>query len=180
MMQIKDHILQNVKQVSSPNCDDRPEKDISLLVIHGISLPPGQYGGPYIEQFFTNNLNPSEHPFFEKIKELKVSSHVVIRRGGEVIQFVPFNKRAWHCGVSQFKGRNNCNDFSIGIELEGTDEEAYTNEQYNILKEITGLLVSKYSIDKSSITGHENVAPGRKTDPGPFFEWDKYLNEKIT
>lgn len=161
----------------SPNQDARPEQqDINLLVIHNISLPPGQFGGAYIEQLFCNSLNPEEHAFFQDIYQLRVSAHVLIRRSGEVIQFVPFHRRAWHAGQSCFRGRTNCNDFSIGIELEGSDEQPFTDVQYQELSAITCSLMQTYrhlTIDR--ICGHEHIAPGRKTDPGPHFDWRRYL-----
>lgn len=164
-------------RVLSPNFNDRPSgAEVSLLVIHNISLPPGQYGGGYIEQFFQNCLPVAEHEYFESIKELQVSAHLLIERTGRVVQFVPLTKRAWHAGVSNFKGIENCNDFSIGIELEGTDEQAYTSKQYERLGVLTKDIQSKFSaITNDRIVGHSDIAPGRKTDPGPAFDWDRYL-----
>lgn len=165
--------LKNVKQVVSPFYNDRPKsKPISLLVIHNISLPPNQYGGPYVEQLFTGKLAPKVHPYFASIYQLQVSSHLFIRRDGEIIQFVPFDKRAWHAGQSNFKGQENCNDFSIGIELEGCDTEDFTELQYQQLATITLFLQQYYSIE--DITGHSDIAPERKTDPGPCFDWQYY------
>lgn len=165
--------LQNIKQVISPFYNERPtETPISLLVIHNISLPPNQYGGPYVEQLFTGQLNPKDDPYFASIYQLQVSSHLFIRRDGEIIQFVPFDKRAWHAGQSNFKGQENCNDFSIGIELEGCDTEAFTKQQYQQLASITVFLQQYYSIE--NITGHSDIAPERKTDPGPCFDWQYY------
>ncbi|OCG25566.1 hypothetical protein A9G11_02050 [Gilliamella sp. wkB108] len=167
--------LQNVKHVISPFYNERPiDKPISLLVIHNISLPPNQYGGPYVEQLFTGQLDPKKHPYFATIYQLQVSSHLFIRRNGEIIQFVPFDKRAWHAGQSQFKGQENCNDFSIGIELEGCDSEDFTEQQYQQLATVTVLLQQSYSI--VDIVGHNDIAPERKTDPGPYFNWQYYLN----
>ncbi len=165
------------KQICSPNYDERPvDDDISLLVIHGISLPPGEYGGEFVEQLFTNCLNPSIHPYFEEIKHLRVSSHLFINRNGELTQFVPLNKRAWHAGESEFKGRTTCNDFSIGIELEGCDEESYCDSQYETLAAVTEMIRHRWNkISKDRIVGHSDIAPGRKTDPGPAFNWDHYL-----
>ena len=165
--------LSAVRQVASPNYNDRPDpEDISLVVIHGISLPLGEFGGPAIEALFTNRLDPQHHPFFEQIRELQVSAHLLIRRDGEVIQFVPFDKRAWHAGVSEFAGRANCNDYSIGIELEGTDTLPYTDDQYRALSEVLRALQAAYSsISVERIVGHSDVAPGRKTDPGASFDW---------
>ncbi|MBJ7222891.1 MULTISPECIES: 1,6-anhydro-N-acetylmuramyl-L-alanine amidase AmpD [unclassified Brenneria] len=168
--------LSEIKHLSSPHCDSRPDSEApSLLVIHNISLPPGEFGGPYIDQLFTATLDPSAHPYFADISHLRVSAHCLIRRDGEIIQYVSFNQRAWHAGVSCFEGRERCNDFSIGIELEGTDTLPFTTEQYHQLAAITRLLVSAYPITPSRITGHSNIAPGRKTDPGPVFDWDLYL-----
>ena len=172
------HLLTDVLYVPSPNCDERPAgSTIDLIVIHGISLPPGQYGGPYITQLFTNQLNPTEHPYFAGLAGLKVSSHLLIRRDGRIIQFVPLDKRAWHAGKSQFQGRPNCNDFSIGIELEGTDDAPYTDAQYEQLSQvITALFVTYPMLQPARITGHSDIAPGRKTDPGPHFDWSRLLD----
>ena len=171
-----DHWLNEAKQVVSPFYDARPDdKDISLLVVHNISLPPGQFGGPYIEQLFTGTLNPNEHPFFNVIYKFRVSAHCLIRRDGSVVQFVPFNKRAWHAGVSSFAGRARCNDYSIGIELEGTDFTAYTQVQYDALAAVTNVLQNAYPlINDERITGHQYIAPLRKSDPGLSFHWKKY------
>ena len=169
--------LQEAKVCSSPNCSDRDSGEISLIVIHNISLPPGEYGGGFIEKFFTNQLLPEEHPYFEEIFEMKVSSHLLIERDGSITQFVPFNKKAWHAGVSSYLGRENCNEFSIGIELEGTDDTAYTKDQYNSLIEVTIELMKAYpDIQKNSIVGHSDIAPSRKTDPGKSFDWELYLS----
>ena len=168
-----DACLTGVRRLFSPNCDARPDpQDISLLVIHGISLPPGRFGGPHVADLFLNRLDPAVHPFFAEIQDLRVSAHVFIRRGGGIIQFVPFAARAWHAGVSRFDGRERCNDFSIGIELEGTDERSYTRSQYRALARITRLLQRRYpAITPGRIVGHCDIAPGRKTDPGPYFDW---------
>ena len=175
MLKIKNGLLESATFLNSPNHDDRcNENDISLIVIHNISLPPNEFGGKGIEQLFTNTLDKNEHPFYEEIHELRVSSHLLIRRDGEVRQFVPFHKRAWHAGVSQFLGRDVCNDFSIGIEMEGTDFEPFEEVQYKALNKVIDALLKTYpSLNAESITGHEHIAPGRKTDPGPFFEWEK-------
>ncbi|KAG1654034.1 1,6-anhydro-N-acetylmuramyl-L-alanine amidase AmpD [Nymphon striatum] len=159
----------------SPNQDIRPnQNDISLIVIHNISLPPNEFGGDGIDQLFTNTLDKDEHPFYEEIHELRVSSHLLIRRDGEVVQYVSFNKRAWHAGESEFLGRSVCNDFSIGIEMEGTDFEPFTDIQYEQLGKTLQTLLNTYpSLSPDSITGHEHIAPGRKTDPGPYFEWQR-------
>lgn len=166
------------RQIESPNFDERPDpKEISLLVIHGISLPPNCYGGPHVDQLFTNTLNPDEHPYFKDICHLRVSSHLMINREGQVTQYVPLSKRAWHAGESEFKGRKVCNDFSIGIELEGCDNEPYTDSQYNILIELTDVIRAHWqAISKDRIVGHADIAPGRKTDPGPAFDWQRFLS----
>ncbi len=172
--------LQEAKVCSSPNCSDRDFGEISLIVIHNISLPPGEYGGGFIEKFFTNVLLPEEHPYFEEIFEMKVSSHLLIERDGSITQFVPFNKKAWHAGVSSYLGRENCNEFSIGIEVEGTDDTAYTKDQYNSLIEVTIELMKAYpDIQKNSIVGHSDIAPDRKTDPGKSFDWELYLSSLV-
>ncbi|MGE5757740.1 MAG: 1,6-anhydro-N-acetylmuramyl-L-alanine amidase AmpD [Sideroxydans sp.] len=166
--------LSGVRRVSSPNYDGRPPRTpIELLVIHNISLPPGEYGGDAIERFFTNALDHSEHPYYEQIRGVRVSSHFLVRRGGQIIQFVPCNKRAWHAGVSTWGGRSRCNDFSIGIELEGSDFESFTDRQYAALVRLTRRLKRSYPI--SGIVGHSDIAPDRKTDPGPFFDWERYM-----
>jgi N-acetyl-anhydromuramoyl-L-alanine amidase len=161
---------------ASPNCNPRPANtNIDLLVIHNISLPPNEFGGDYIDAFFTNQLDYSAHPYFKTLTELRVSAHLLIHRDGEIIQYVPFYKRAWHAGESVFAGRANCNDFSIGIELEGADDIAYTMPQYQRLAEVTKLLQQHYpQITQDRIVGHSDIAPGRKTDPGLAFDW-KYF-----
>ncbi|KRO78466.1 MAG: N-acetyl-anhydromuranmyl-L-alanine amidase, partial [Methylophilales bacterium BACL14 MAG-120910-bin43] len=153
---------------------------VSLLVIHNISLPPGKYGGEFIEKFFTNSLDPSIDPFFDKIKNLKVSSHFVIDRLGNLVQYVSTDNSAWHAGDSVWNGRTNCNDFSIGIELEGSDNIQYTNPQYEKLNELIDCLTKKYPI--KDIVGHSDIAPNRKTDPGVAFQWNKIkpLKDNIT
>lgn len=167
------------RRVNSPFFDQRSdEQDISLLVIHNISLPPGQFGGPYIEQLFTGRLDPDEHPFFKVVSGLRVSAHCLIRRDGEVVQFVPFSARAWHAGVSSFAGRQRCNDYSIGIELEGTDFVAYTAAQYQALARLTQAIQIRYpQIKNDRITGHQYIAPLRKTDPGLTFDWRRYRTD---
>ncbi|MFK8028890.1 MAG: 1,6-anhydro-N-acetylmuramyl-L-alanine amidase AmpD [Gammaproteobacteria bacterium] len=159
----------------SPNCDERPsEIDIDLLVVHSISLPPGEYGGSFICDFFQNKLAPNAHPYFQQISHLKVSAHVLIGRDGEFFQFVPFHKRAWHAGVSSFEGREKCNDFSIGIELEGTDDTPFRTIQYWKLAQLINALRATYpSMSDCPVVGHSNIAPGRKTDPGTEFEWSR-------
>ncbi len=176
-MKIIQHKLVEVRQKSSPNFTERPQgEEISLLVIHNISLPPGEYGGDYIDDLFCNCLDHSAHPYFRDLKDLRVSSHLLINRQGELTQYVPFDMKAHHAGESSFQGRQQCNDFSIGIELEGCDEEPFSDNQYAALAEITRLLMSYYpGIKEDRITGHSDIAPSRKTDPGPCFDWDRYL-----
>ena len=168
--------LSEARSVPSPNFNDRPASaEVSLLVLHNISLPPEQFGSDCVERFFTNSLDHSLHPFFEQIRGVEVSAHLFIRRDGELIQFVPLNKRAWHAGLSLFRGQENCNDFSIGIELEGYDTCPYTPAQYQCLVETTRQIMAKYpEITTERITGHSDIAPGRKTDPGPAFDWQHY------
>lgn len=162
--------------VPSPHYDVRTDtSDISLLVIHNISLPPGQFGGSYIEDFFLGKLDSSIHPFFKVIENMRVSAHCLIRRDGEVVQFVPFLARAWHAGVSSFAGREKCNDYSIGIELEGADYVAYTDEQYLSLQRLSSALIQSYPlITQPRITGHQYIAPLRKSDPGLVFDWARF------
>lgn len=157
----------------SPNYNKRPEDcDIDLLVLHNISLPPGEFGGDHVHQFFHNTLDYDLHPFYRSLKNVQVSSHLFIRREGQVIQFVPFELRAWHAGVSNFGGRERCNDFSIGIELEGTDDISYTSLQYRELCLVTAEIMKRYpKITIDRIVSHEQIAPDRKTDPGPSFDW---------
>ncbi|MDB4856579.1 1,6-anhydro-N-acetylmuramyl-L-alanine amidase AmpD [Gammaproteobacteria bacterium] len=176
-MRIKNHRLQDINFLESPNFNDRPiDEDISLLVIHSISLPPKKYNTDHIERFFLNELDFSSNNFYKNIDGMKVSAHVLIKRNGEVIQFVPFNKRAWHAGVSSYKGKNDCNNFSIGIELEGSDDDIFEDIQYEQLSLITSLLIEEYDlITKDNIKGHSDIAPERKTDPGVLFDWDRYL-----
>jgi AmpD protein len=169
----KTGLLQKILFIPSPNCEERPAgMNIDMIVIHNISLPPGEFGGPYIDDLFCNRLNPNKHPYFAEIVHLQVSSHCLIRRDGSITQYVPFSQRAWHAGVSSFQGREGCNDFSIGIELEGTDEIPYSKEQYASLGELITTLMSTYSnISYDRIVGHSTIAPDRKTDPGPSFDW---------
>ena len=177
-MIINNHLIADIKFLESPNFNTRP-KDVSinLLVIHSISLPPKVYGNNHIENFFLNKLDHSLDPFYEEIRELKVSAHVLIKRDGEIIQFVPFNMRALHAGESSFEGRGNCNDYSIGIELEGADDDDFEEIQYDKLCEVTIALQDEYkNITKENIKGHSDVAPRRKKDPGLFFKWDRYLD----
>ncbi len=171
------HLLTGVRYAPSPNAEARDEAP-SLIVIHNISLPPGEFGGPYIEQLFTNRLDPDAHPYFASIHEKRVSAHVLIRRDGRVVQFVPFHLCAWHAGASTYRGRDNCNDFSIGIELEGTDKIPYEEVQYSVLAAlIDALRVAYPSLGKRRIVGHADIAPGRKTDPGAAFDWQRLIDE---
>lgn len=172
---IQTGLLKEALQCPSPNCDARPEgEQIHLLVIHGISLPPGQFGGPFIDQLFSNCLQADQHPYFEEIADLRVSSHLLIRRDGQIVQYVPFHQRAWHAGESEFNGCHQCNDFSIGIELEGTDDQAYTEDQYEALIEISKQLMKTYlQIRPQNIVGHCDISAGRKTDPGEAFDWPR-------
>ncbi|MDO8939604.1 MAG: 1,6-anhydro-N-acetylmuramyl-L-alanine amidase AmpD [Methylicorpusculum sp.] len=174
-MHLAEHRITDCCQIMSPNCDERPDPDdISLIVIHCISLPPGEFGTACIDQLFCNDLNPADHPYFESIHQLKVSAHLLIKRTGEITQYVPFNLRAWHAGMSEYQGRQRCNDFSIGIELEGTDTTRYTSEQYTQLIAVIDCLLKHYpKLSRQAITGHSDIAPGRKTDPGPAFDWDR-------
>jgi len=166
-------LLDEAKQVPSPNCDARPNgSSIDLLVIHAISLPAGEFGGPWIDALFCNRLDPTAHPDFAGICQLTVSAHALIRRNGEIIQYVPFQQRAWHAGQSQFQGREACNDFSIGIELEGCDDKPFEPVQYQQLAKLIRTLMRTYpGIKSERITGHSDIAAGRKTDPGPYFDW---------
>jgi AmpD protein len=164
-----------VRRVVSPNHDARPARTpVSLLVIHSISLPPDEFGGAGVEQFFTNTLNSEEHPYYAHLRGVTVSAHFFIRRTGEIVQFVSCHRRAWHAGASLWRGRARCNDFSIGIELEGSDFVPFADAQYRSLAYLTRRLRRAYSI--GDITGHSDVAPGRKTDPGPHFDWPRYRN----
>ena len=165
--------LTQARRLASPNWDERPpHSQIDLLVIHGVSLPPGEFGGPWIDDLFQNRLDPAAHPYFGPIAHLRVSSHLLIRRDGELIQYVDLTRRAWHAGVSCFAGRERCNDFSIGIELEGTDEIAYEPVQYQVLAVTSRCLMRHFpAITPERIVGHSDIAPGRKTDPGPAFDW---------
>jgi AmpD protein len=172
-MTIQQHKLNDATQVESPNFNNRPdENEISLIVIHCISLPPNEFGESYIQDLFCNRLNPNTHPYFETIYTLQVSAHLLIRRDGECVQFVPFNKRAWHAGISTFQARENCNDFSIGIELEGSETIPYTADQYEKLNLVIRFLRETYP-NLKHIAGHSDIAPNRKTDPGASFDWSK-------
>ncbi|HEH9439164.1 TPA: 1,6-anhydro-N-acetylmuramyl-L-alanine amidase AmpD [Aeromonas sobria] len=165
---------QQARRVPSPHHNERAAPDdISLLVVHGISLPPGEFGGPFIDDLFMGRLDPDAHPYFAGIHQLRVSAHCLIRRDGELVQYVPFGARAWHAGVSSWQGREACNDFSIGIELEGTDETPYTEDQYRALASLTRAISGRYpAITHEKVVGHCDIAPGRKTDPGASFQWD--------
>jgi AmpD protein len=168
-------ILDGARQVPSPNCDDRPAGTVAdLLVVHGISLPPGEFGGPWIDRLFTNTLPRDAHPYFESVADLRVSSHLLVRRDGELVQYVPFHRRAWHAGVSSWEGRERCNDFAIGIELEGTDAAPYESTQYAALARVIAALCRAYpALSPGRLVGHSDIAPGRKTDPGPAFDWPR-------
>jgi AmpD protein len=164
-----------VRQVLSPHADARPQGTApELIVVHGISLPPGEFGGPWIDRLFTGRLPPDEHPFFRDVARTRVSAHALIDRRGNVVQYVPFGQRAWHAGVSRYLGRDSCNDFSIGIELEGVDDAPYEDAQYVQLAALVNALLAAYpSLDRARIVGHSDIAPGRKTDPGPSFDWHR-------
>ena len=172
-MQIDDEgWLDAARQAPSPNCDARPGNETpSLVVIHNISLPPGEFGGPAVEELFANRLDWDAHPYYQGIRGLEVSAHFFIRRDGELVQFVPCTKRAWHAGVSNWCGRERCNDFSIGVELEGSDDQPFTDAQYTRLNELLEVLRAAYPIE--AVAGHSDIAPGRKTDPGPHFAWHR-------
>jgi len=178
---IQDGWLNGARRAPSPNHDARPAGvAIDLVVVHGISLPPGRFGGAHIEQFFTNNLDFAAHPYFHGLREQRVSSHLLVRRDGELVQFVPFTQRAWHAGESSYGRRPRCNDFSIGIELEGTDDIVYTRSQYQQLAAVLTVLQQSYpGIDPARIVGHSDIAPRRKTDPGPAFDW-RYLHSLLS
>ena len=167
-------LLLGARFIASPNCDARPDIPApSLIVIHNISVPPDEFGGPGVIELFTNQLDPAAHPYYATIASLKVSAHFFIRRDGEIIQFVPCTQRAWHAGASTWCGRERCNDFSIGIELEGSDTIPFTDAQYVVLAKLTHALRAAYPIQ--DMAGHSDIAPGRKTDPGPHFDWGRLL-----
>lgn len=174
-------LLREARQVASPNYDERPDgAEPELIVIHNISLPPQEFGGPWIDALFSNTLDPNAHPYFAEIHQLEVSSHLLIRRDGELVQYVPFHQRAWHAGASNYEGRERCNDFSIGIELEGADEVPYEAVQYTVLAEVIAALEQTYpAISRKRMAGHSDISPQRKTDPGPAFDWDA-LYAKLT
>ena len=168
-------LASHARHVVSPNCDQRPpETVVDLVIIHGISLPPGRFGGPWIDALFTNTLNPSAHPYFMRLHGLRVSSHLLIRRRGELVQYVPLHRRAWHAGISRFEGRERCNDFSVGVELEGEDHRPYTEAQYRrLIGLLRAVMVAYPGVTPQRIVGHCHVAPERKTDPGPAFDWQR-------
>ncbi len=170
--------IKGVRKVISPNYDHRPDgSEIDLLVIHSISLPLGEFGGEYIDQLFTNSLNPKEHHYFAGVALPKVSAHILINRKGLITQYVPFAQRAWHAGISDYEGRMNCNDYSVGIELEGCDNMRFTQKQYDSLVNITEAIIRFWpKITKQRIIGHCHIAPDRKTDPGAMFDWGKYYS----
>lgn len=180
-MQIADGWLQGARRIASPNCDERPAgADIDLLVVHSISLPPGDFGGPWIDRLFTNRLDPAGHPYFQEIAGLEVSAHLLIRRSGEIVQYVPFHLRAWHAGASCWEGRERCNDFSIGIELEGAEEIPFEAVQYDRLVAISRALLVRYpALTPARVVGHCDIAPGRKHDPGPAFDWAGYREQLL-
>ena len=166
-------LVEGVRYIPSPNCDERPPGAVvELIVIHAISLPPGEFGGAGVVELFTNRLDPGAHPYYASIATLAVSTHFLIRRDGELIQFVPCAKRAWHAGASQWCGRERCNDFSVGIELEGCDDVPFQGVQYHALGVLTRALKERYAI--AGIVGHSDIAPGRKSDPGPCFDWNRF------
>ncbi len=168
----EDGLLEGARYLVSPNCDARPaDAQVELIVIHNISLPPGEFGGPAVIDLFLNRLDPTAHAYFAGIVHLRVSAHFLIRRDGEIIQFVPCTQRAWHAGVSQWRGRERCNDFSVGIELEGADEIPFEDAQYARLVRLIAAIKTRYPI--VDMIGHSDIAPGRKTDPGVAFEWDR-------
>lgn len=168
--------INGVRKVPSPNCDARPPgEQLALIVVHGISLPPGEFGGGWIDDLFVNQLDAGAHPYFESIASLKVSAHVLIARDGAPTQYVSFNQRAWHAGMSSYCGRNVCNDFAVGIELEGADELAYESVQYDVLSRLVRALRATYSsLEDADVVGHSDISPGRKTDPGPAFDWTRF------
>ena len=169
-------LLTGARQVLSPHCDARPAGMApELLVVHGISLPPGEFGGPWIDRLFTGSLPAEVHPYFKEIEGLRASAHALIRRDGQIVQYVPFGARAWHAGKSEYQGRAACNDFSIGVELEGTGDIPYTDAQYNGLAALAAALLATYdSLSVEHIVGHSDIAPGRKEDPWPTFDWPRW------
>lgn len=176
-----DHWLAGARRIESPNAGPRPDpEDISLVVVHGISLPPGEFGTGGVEALFTNSLTIDAHPAFADLDGVRVSAHLLISRRGRLTQFVPFDRRAWHAGVSSYRGRLGCNDFSVGIELEGTDSTPYTNTQYARLAAVVAALSARYpKLSLSAVVGHAEIAPGRKTDPGPAFDWARLIRDLL-
>ena len=174
-----DHWLRGARRLASPNANARPDpEDISLVVVHGISLPPGEFGTGMVEALFTNTLDTTAHPSLADLEGVRVSSHLLISRRGAVTQFVPFDRRAWHAGVSSHRGRERCNDYSIGIELEGTDHRPYTKSQYDALAAgLAALLIRYPRLSLVDVVGHSEIAAGRKTDPGPAFDWPRLFRE---
>jgi AmpD protein len=165
--------LPGVRWVPSPNCDARPAGEaVVLVVLHGISLPPGRFGGDAVERLFTNTLDPAAHPYFESLRDLRVSAHFLVRRGGRIVQFVACRDRAWHAGASRWRERERCNDFSVGVEMEGADDIPYTGAQYRATAKLVAALARRYPI--AEVVGHSDIAPGRKTDPGPAFDWPRF------
>ena len=174
MIVLKNHKIDGVDYIPSPNCEDRPKNFYpEIIVIHAISLPEGKYVTKNIVDLFTNNLDIKSHSSFKSLDGIRVSAHILITRDGNILQFVPFNKKAWHAGVSTFGNKTNCNDFSIGIELEGSDYDEFDERQYNSLNKILVALMEYYGIKKKDIVGHSEIAPDRKTDPGPRFDWNQ-------
>jgi len=168
-------LLKDVRQVLSSHCDARPSGSLpELIVVHGISLPPGEFGGPWIDALFTGGLPPAAHPYFATIRDARVSAHALVKRDGSITQYVPFAQRAWHAGASEYCGRHSCNDFSIGVELEGTDDLPYERAQYATLAALIRALFACYpTLSRERLVGHSDIAPGRKTDPGPAFDWSR-------
>ncbi|MEW6693242.1 MAG: 1,6-anhydro-N-acetylmuramyl-L-alanine amidase AmpD [Pseudomonadota bacterium] len=174
---VQDGWLPAARRLASPHCDERPPGMVpELVVVHGITLPPGEFGGPWVDDLFLGRLDPAAHPYFAAIAHLRVSAHLLIRRDGSVTQYVPFHLRAWHAGASVFGGRERCNDFSIGIELEGTDDGPYADVQYERLAGVIHALKGAYPT-LAAVAGHADIAPGRKTDPGPAFDWGRLARE---
>jgi len=172
-------LIAGARQVPSPNCDERPPGvEPDLIILHGISLPPGDFGGPWIDRLFTNTLPAAAHPYFAEVADLRVSAHALVRRDGEVVQYVPCHLRAWHAGASSWEGRERCNDYSIGIEIEGTDSAPYEDVQYVVVARLVAELCRAYAgLSIARVVGHSDVAPGRKTDPGVAFDWPRLHTE---
>jgi AmpD protein len=175
VVDLESGLMRGARQIASPNYDSRPPGvEPDLIVVHGISLPPGEFGGPWIDRLFTNTLPPEIHPYFAEVGSLRVSSHLVVGRDGAVTQYVSFSERAWHAGKSMFEGREACNDFSVGVELEGTDTLPYEDSQYRALADVVAALCAAYPrLSPDRLAGHSDIAPGRKTDPGPAFDWPR-------